>query len=190
MTKDYYNKNANEFIKNTLDLDMSNLQKKFEKYLPKNAKILDLGFGSGRDSRYFHNKGFEVVSTDFSEEFVSIGKDLLDNKVILLDTLEMKFVNEFDGIWACASLLHFNDDDLRIAITNCHNALKKDGIMFTSFKKGTFVGERNGRIFHDFVEEDLEKLVISLGFDILEIYESKDIGPDRTEYWINLIIRR
>lgn len=98
MTKDYYNKNAEEFVNNTLYLDMSELYEKFENYIPKNAKILDLGFGSGRDSLYFHNQGYTVISTDISEEFVRMGKLLLKNEVLLLDTLNMSFHKEFDGI--------------------------------------------------------------------------------------------
>lgn len=190
MTKDYYNKNAKEFIENTINLDMSNLYIRFEKYLPKNAKILDLGFGSGRDSLYFSKKGYIVTSTDISEEFVKIGREILTNEVILLDTLKMDYNNVFDAIWACSSLLHFNDAELEIAFKNCYNALKNGGVMYTSFKKGTFIGLRNGRFFHDFELDDLIFIIKKFNFEILETFTTKDIRPDRVEEWINVIIKK
>lgn len=190
MTKNYYNKNADLFIQGTINLDMSRIYHVFEKYLHKNAKILDLGFGAGRDSNYFYNKGYDVVSTDISEEFVKKGKKFLKNEVLLMDTLEMNFENEFDAIWACASLLHFNDEELNIAFKNCFNALKSDGIMYTSFKRGSFAGERHGRFFHDFELDDLIEVIKNNGFDILENYIGEDIRPDRTEQWINIFFRK
>lgn len=190
MTKDYYNKNAGIFIENTLNLDMSYTYEKFEKYLTQGSKILDLGFGSGRDSIYFTKRGYIVTSTDFAEEFVERGRRLLSNEVVLLDTLEMQYKNVFDGIWACSSLLHFNDDELIIALKNCYNALKNNGVMYTSFKKGSFIGERNGRFFHDFEQDDLVELVQKMKFQVLELFVTKDVRPDRVEEWVNIILKK
>ena len=61
----YYNKNAKNFIEDTMNADMSKQYQLFEKYLKSNKlTILDLGFGSGRDSLYFQNKGYDVYSLD------------------------------------------------------------------------------------------------------------------------------
>lgn len=57
----YYNDHAKEYIDNTLNCDMSHLYNDFIKYLKEHDKVLDIGFGSGRDSLYF-SKHFDVVS--------------------------------------------------------------------------------------------------------------------------------
>ena len=190
MTKKYYELNAEEFINSTINADMSATYELFEKYIKPNSTILDLGFGSGRDSLYFSNKGYIVVSTDFCEAFIEHGKKILNNEVLLLDTLKMDFVDKFDGIWACSSLLHFNDEELEIALKNCYNALKKEGIMYTSFKKGKFSDVRNGRFFKDMELDELITLMGKHGFQVLETSETKDVRPGREEIWLGVIIKK
>ena len=49
----YYEKNASKYIEDTINCDMSEQYKFFLKNMPKKGMILDIGFGSGRDMRYF-----------------------------------------------------------------------------------------------------------------------------------------
>ena len=78
----YYNKHAKEYINNTKDVDMKEYYEIFEGYLKPNAKILDVGFGSGRDSLYFKNNGYEVISIDPIKEFCDNAKSIgLDNVI-------------------------------------------------------------------------------------------------------------
>ena len=63
-TLKYYAKNTEEFIASTLEADMSATQEKFLALLPKGAHILDLGCGSGRDSLFFLQQGFQVTAVD------------------------------------------------------------------------------------------------------------------------------
>ena len=50
----YYSKNYKECINKTKNVDMKEYYNVFEMYLKPNSKILDIGFGSGRDSLYFN----------------------------------------------------------------------------------------------------------------------------------------
>ena len=73
----YYSEHSQEYIENTKDANMKNLYSFFERYIPSNAqKIMDLGFGSGRDSLYFKSKGYEVLSLDPTLEFCEYGKSI------------------------------------------------------------------------------------------------------------------
>ena len=76
------------------------------KYLPLGAKILDLGCGSGRDTKYFLQKGYDVVAVDGSIEMVKLSTEFTGKQTLHLTFDEINFNEEFDGVWACASLLH------------------------------------------------------------------------------------
>lgn len=53
----YYDSNAQSFAADTIDVDMSSIQDDFLSLLHSGARILDLGCGTGRDSRYFLSRG-------------------------------------------------------------------------------------------------------------------------------------
>lgn len=190
ITKDYYKKNAKEYIDKTINADLNMFCDLFASYLKLNAKILDLGCGSGRDSLYFSSRGFDVYSMDNVEEFVENAENIGLPHPILLDVREMSYKDEFDGIYACASLLHLNNSELEDAFYNCHKALKKDGVMYASFKYGKFEGVRDGRYYIDVDETLLSSIIKNLNFDVLKTIISTDsIGRDDTT-WINIFLKK
>ena len=186
----YYKEHAKEFIEDTINCDMSEQYRFFEKYLNGKGTILDIGFGSGRDSLYFQSKGYEVYAIDPEEEFVEHGKELGIKNVFLLKVENMKFENMFDGIWACASLLHVPSKNLEDAFKKCAKALKKGGILYASFKYGEFEGLRNGRFYVDLNELSLETYTKDCGLIIVETSITYDVRPDRNEKWINVVFRK
>ena len=66
---------------------------------------------------------------------------------------ELREKEKYDGIWACASVLHVPKIELANILQKMCNAVKTDGIIYTSFKYGDFEGERSGRFFSDFTEK-------------------------------------
>ena len=187
----YYNEHAKDFIEGTINCDMSVQYNFFEKYLNNDSKtILDLGFGSGRDSLYFMNKGYTVYSLDPTEEFCKNGERIGLKNVYQLTAQEMQFENLFDGIWACASLLHVPSKELNDVFKKCYKSLKNDGIMYCSFKYGNFEGERNGREFTDLNEELFNQYINNTGLKVLEYLITEDVRPDRNEKWLNVILKK
>ena len=67
-TLKYYNDNAKAYIENTIKADVSDLYAHFLPKVPEGGSILDLGCGSGRDSKYFLEQGYQVTAVDGSEE--------------------------------------------------------------------------------------------------------------------------
>lgn len=184
----YYSEHAQEFIDNTIDCDMSEQYRLFEKYLNKKGAILDIGFGSGRDSLYFKSKGYKVYSIDPEVKFVKHAKELGLDNVFLLHAEDMNFQNMFDGIWACASLLHIKSVDLNVVFKKCDCALKNNGIMYASFKYGEFEGVRNGRIYLDLNETNLISYLQSTNLKVIRQLISKDVRPGREEKWYNVVL--
>jgi len=184
----YYTENADGFISNTMNCDMSVQYAFFEKHLNNAKTIMDLGFGSGRDSLYFMSKGYDVYSIDPTKEFCDRAINLGLKHVYNIYAQDMDFEDMFGGIWACASLLHVPSSDLNDVFKKCAKSLKKNGIMYASFKLGNFEGERKGRYFLDLDEESLNVYLSNTGLSVKEKTISIDVRPDREEKWLNVIL--
>lgn len=191
-TLNYYNINAHSFVSSTLSVDFSQTQDRFLRLLPSAAAILDFGCGSGRDTKYFLDAGMQVDATDGSEELCRLASEYTGIPVrqMLFEELDAKA--QYDGIWACSSILHLSQESLKDVLKKMIAALKENGIIYTSFKYGTFEGERNGRFFTDFTEETFREFVAYVdGIRIEEMWVTGDVRPGRgDERWLNLILRK
>ena len=191
-TLNYYNTNAHSFVSSTLSVDFTQTQDRFLRLLPSAAAILDFGCGSGRDTKYFLDVGMQVDATDGSEELCRLASEYTGIPVrqMLFEELDAKA--QYDGIWACSSILHLSQESLKDVLKKMIVALKEHGIIYTSFKYGTFEGERNGRFFTDFTEETFRDFVADVdGIRIEEMWITGDVRPGRgDERWLNLILRK
>ncbi len=191
-TLDYYNKNAQQFSKETISVDFTKTQDRFLNYLTDKGYILDFGCGSGRDPKYFLDKGFQVKAVDGSKELCRLAAEYTGIKVgqMLFEDLDEKEI--YDGIWACSSILHLPKTELTGVIGKMCAALKASGIIYTSFKYGEYEGERNGRYFTDFTIENFRKFIQNIdSVKIEEYWITGDVRQGRgEEKWLNLILRK
>ena len=187
----YYDLNAKEFFDGTVDVDMSAHYNEFLDYLPKNASILDAGCGSGRDSLYFKNLGYNVISIDGSLEMCRLASEYIGEEVLHMQFQEMEFENCFDGIWALATLLHVPSNELEDVLNRLKTSLKENGIIYASFKYGDFEGERNGRYFNDFNEITAVEPFEKLDFEVIKTWISSDGRKGREdEKWVNILVKK
>lgn len=191
-TINYYDTNAKKFVEGTLNVDFKVTQDKFINKLPAKGYILDFGCGSGRDTKYFLAKDFNVDAIDGSIELCKIASEYTNIKVRHMYFNELSIVNKYDGIWACSSILHLSLDDLVDVFKRMSKALKDEGIIYTSFKYGDFSGERNGRFFTDMTEDSFAKLIANVdNLKVEEQWITADVRPQRgNEKWLNLILRK
>lgn len=191
-TLDYYNQNSKQFVHDTQDVKFTEIQDYFLSYLKPGASILDFGCGSGRDTKYFLEKGYSVDAIDGSEELVKIARENTGIEVKQMLFQELNETERYDGIFACASILHVPYTELPDIMRRIHQALKQRGITYISFKYGTFEGERNGRYFTDLNEEKLQGLLKEVpGFTVESIRITGDARPGRSdEKWLNVILRK
>lgn len=191
-TLNYYNEKTEEFIDATVNVDFSETQDKFLSLLPQGAHILDFGCGSGRDTKYFLDKGFLVTATDGSVELCKFASELSGIEVKQMFFEELSEIETYDGIWACSSILHLPYAELKDVMQKMIRAVKCGGIIYTSFKYGTFEGERSGRYFTDMDEVKSNEFLQSFSDVKLEaLWVKGDVRPDRSsEKWLNLILRK
>jgi len=190
---EYYNKNASIYFNDTVNADVSELYGPFLEQIPYNAHILDAGCGSGRDTLYFLKKGYIVTSIDASDEIAKLAEEYTKHPVTVVRFQDIIWENEFDAIWACATLLHVPSTEIRTVFRKFSLALKTGGIIDGSFKYGS--GERiksDGRQFLDMNEVDLSNIINDIdSLRIEKTWTTGDVRPGReNEKWLNFIIRK
>lgn len=187
----YYGKNAESYCSSTVGADMSFCLEKFLGYLPKQGQVLDAGCGSGRDSLYMQKRGYQVEAFDASRKICAWAEKYTGIPVMQLSFEKMEIQEKYHGIWACASLLHVAEEDMDDVFLRLHHALRRQGILYASFKRGTGRRIKEGRYFTDHTETSLKKLAENTGFSVVECFLTGDV---RSEYegqiWVNLIARK
>lgn len=191
-TLHYYNTNAVQFIQNTITADMDRTRLRFLNYIPPHGCILDFGCGSGRDTRFFAEAGCRVSAIDGSEELCRRASQYTGITVRHMYFQELCDEKTYDGIWACASVLHLKWEELQNVLERMARALKEDGIAYLSFKYGEYEGMRNGRYFLDMTELRWQNMMDSAAvFSQEELWLSSDARPGREdEKWLNIIVRK
>ena len=171
---------------------MQSHQNYFLKYLSPTARILDFGCGSGRDTKYFLSQGYTVEAIDGSEELCKIASVHTGISVKQMIFQELNEREKYDGIWACSSILHLPRKELADVMRKMAMALKPNGVIYISFKYGTFEGKRNGRYFTDMTEAAFADFLQDIeGLTTEEQWLTSDVRPGREdEKWLNLILRK
>ena len=192
MSIEYYNNKADDFFESTIDVNMQDLYDRFEKHLMPQGHVLDAGCGSGRDTKYFLDKGYVVDAFDASEELVKLASDYTGIEVKKMFFQDLKVSNKYDGIWACASLLHVPKNETHEVFEKFIRALKPNGVWYMSFKLGNKERTKDGRFFNDYTIDDLKDLLQSYDKDlhINNLWITVDKRPDRDEYWVNAIVTK
>lgn len=191
-TIDYYNTNAKQFAETTAFVEFHTIQHKFLEKLSPASAILDFGCGSGRDAKYFIRQGHDVEAVDGSVELCKLASEYIGIEVKHMYFRDLDEVEKYDGIWACSSILHLPVAELEDVLKKMERALKVNGIIYTSFKYGTFSGERSGRFFTDMTEESFGELLERIhGLSIEEQWVTRDVRPGREEeQWLNIMLRK
>ena len=191
-TLNYYQTNSESFIENTVNVDVNDLYRPFLENMPSTGKILDAGCGSGRDSKFFLEKGFSVVAFDNSPNMVRHAAEYTGQEVLLMSFEEIEFKDNFDGIWACASVLHVPENNIATVLSKFTDALKDNGILYTSFKYGDREQIRNGRFFANYTEERFDQLLAVIPkLELIQYWKTSDLRPGRSEEkWLNIVLRK
>ena len=191
-TLSYYNTNTTSFIESTQTVQMTEAWNRFTSKLEPSSLILDFGCGSGRDTKYFLEHGYQVEAMDGSEELCKAASKFTGITVKHQLFQDWKSEPKYCGIWACSSILHLNKQELKQVISNIRDALLPAGIFYTSFKYGNFEGVRNGRFFTDLTEASFKDLINEVsGLEIIEEWITSDVRPGREEEkWLNVILKK
>lgn len=192
----FYEDNAEAFISDTRHVDMSDMQRRFLAALPivegTSARILDAGSGAGRDARAFRRLGYKVEAFDASSAMVEATQEYAGVPTRLMRFEDFTWEHDFEGIWACASLLHVEEANLPGVIERLAAHLTSGGAMYLSFKEGSRERIKDGRRFTDLTVEGLFTLLgRCAGLNEPTVWQSEDGRQNRkSEVWVNALVNK
>ena len=210
----FYDECSEQYAELTVKADMSKQYAKFTAYLQTGASILDAGCGSGRDSLFFMKKGYAVTMLDASAGMCKCAEKLTGQKALHIQFDEINFEKQFDGIWACASLLHVPEKNLETVFVKFWHALKDNGILYASWKYGEEERYDGERFYCDMTGEKLKNVLARTKtkkrlqnanlfrethdcegdanlFECLDCWVAEDVLPlGREQKWLNVVLRK
>lgn len=208
-TIEWYSQNAKEYSRATIAVFSDQIKKELKSFtnsLTKGVKVLDAGFGSGRDSYLLDKEGFQVIGVDLADGLVELAKKTFPtSKFIEGDLRLLPFLsNAFDGVWANASLLHLETpQEVRLVLAEFNRVLKKYGVVHIKVKAKTGRGRtaivtdlisKHNRFFRYFTKFEIRRLLTQSGFRCLNISkynESRNNPMGRPEVeWIVVLARK
>lgn len=189
----YYEDHAEEYVARTQALDLSSLYEIFLSLIPAKGVILDVGCGSGRDLRAFRERGFSAIGIEASRALVEIARRHSGATCLVRRFEEIDWRSCFDGVWACASLLHAPKAKLLAILRRLRDALKLGGVIYISVREG--VGERvlpDGRYFSDYSADEFQRMISEAGgLLVLETWTTSDVAPEARDIrWLNFLLQR
>lgn len=187
-----YGKDFGTYIE---DLD---IYEEFEKNLLENAKILDLGAGTGRTYSYFNAKGYQYIGLDFSKEMKNKAYKIHGKFPYIIDDMvnvKKHFDNDsLDAVFAVYSLFHLPNDDLRKLFSDVYDILKINGIFLFTYQIGQgeemadepYLKEKGKNVLYMSYQsnEDIKKLLNQFYFEELfrkETIETSDMAINTNE---------
>ena len=192
-TIEYYNKNAETYFEQTVESNLQVVYDEFLSRIPDNSYILDFGCGSGRDSKFFIENGYKVKAIDGSIEMCKLASKYINQDVECMKFEELDEENIYDGVWACSSIVHVEKEKLPNILNKMIKALKQNGVIFVSFKKGTGYEIKEGKYYNFLVKEEFEKILENLNTNVKIIDYRENISnskrPKASE-WSNIFFQK
>ena len=191
-TLDYYNSNAKSYFDTTVNADMRCAYNIFLKHVIDGGLILDFGCGSGRDSKYFLDNGYNVECIDGSLELSKLASEYLGIKVKCMDFSKFDDISKYDGVWACASLLHVKRDELKSILVKIRESLKSGAAFYASFKNGNEEEFVSGKYYNYLTYDDFLGIIDEIGgLELVEYYNSMTVlNNNESRSWNNFVLIR
>ena len=191
MMCNYYESNAERYAAETFSADMSEQYQRFLPLLKKGAKILDVGSGSGRDACYIQKHGYQVTALEPSKNLCREIRKVFSGEIECSDIQNYQPTERYDGIWACASLIHLQEEEILCFFEKIELLLKANGIIYISGKNGIPTGKaEDGRYFLEFSEYLVEKiLIVNEQLKLEQLWYTGDVSGRRGFRWLNVIFR-
>jgi len=190
ITLKYYNDNADSLSERYDAVDFNKIQKSISTYFIGDKKVIEIGFGSGRDANYLINNGFNVIGIDGSKEMLKKAQQnypLLNGRLIqaVLPDEFPYFETRFDAAYSIATLMHFDEEGIVEILKKIRNVLKPNSPVYISVSSKRSSDDE--RFFIEYSKNDWISIFEGSGFIINEIIETKD-ATNREIMWYSFYL--
>ena len=184
----YYKEHYLEYYKSTVSLHLQQLDE-FMQMMEPGGKVIDLGCGSGRDSKELLNNGFEVEMVDGSYRLADLASKYTNHDVICATFQNYTPTGKFQGLWSCSSLLHLDDTEIISLMNRLIDYLEPKSPIYTSFKYGEGIRKENGRHFNYKTEKSMDSLISKIpGLRVVKHYTSEDLRDNKHNEWLSTFL--
>ena len=189
-TLEFYAANAQRYAQHRTQPTGEKLES-FLAALSPGARVLELGCGNGLDAAQMLALGFDVDATDGTPELVTEAQKRIGERARVMRFEALDSEADYDGIWACASLLHVPAATLPDILARIHRALRPGGVFVASFKAGTGEGRDSmGRYYNYPSAQDLEAAYRHAGWTALFLETTMGSGYDaKPAQWLWMTAR-
>ena len=189
-TQNYYNQNYKELIERYNYATLVSLHKLFNTHIQKSHKVLDIGFGSGRDLQYIRSLGAECWGVDSTQGFVDeLAKDGYFKERLFcakLPILGLKFDVKFDVVVCIAVIMHLTKDEIKTWVEDVKSYLAIGGKVMVSYFATP--REKDDRFFEDLRNNVVHEIFLDAGFRLVDEIVSFD-GLNREITWRNEVYK-
>jgi SAM-dependent methyltransferase len=192
-TIEYYNVNADSYSEKERSTDISRQADTFLGMVQPGARILDAGCGSGRDARYFSERGLKAIGIDLSPSLLEMARKYAPKATFLrMDMCRPAFKEKsFEGLWMSASILHLPRKEATHTLLELSELVQGNSPLYISVLAGkgeetVYFDKNTERTFIYYSANELASLVNAAGFDIISI--KPDVRNVRT--WLDLYAKK
>ena len=190
MMSNYYESNAERYAAETISADMSEQYQRLLPLLKKVAKFLDVGTARGRDECYSKKQAYQATALEPPKHLCREIRKVFSGEIVCSDIQNYQPTERYDGIWACASLIHLQEEEVLCFFRKIDMYLNDNGIVYVSGKNGISTGEvEDGRFFLEFTEQLVEKiLTVNKQLKQEQLWYTEDVSGRRGFRWLNVVL--
>ncbi|MDZ7699254.1 MAG: methyltransferase domain-containing protein [Deltaproteobacteria bacterium] len=189
--KDYYEKNAAQYYDETVHIDPSTFLQPLTQWLRPCATILDVGRGSGRDMRWFKERGFTVTGMERSPGLAELARNHCECPVMKADFETHDFSSmSFDALVLVGALVHIPHDRFKEVLENILQALVPAGHVLITLKEGRELTEAShDRLFYLWQDAALRTIFGDLNLKVVDF--SRTVSKVRdSDIWLGYVLRK
>lgn len=194
-TVDTYNKSAKELAEYFRGIGprIEDIDRAFELVgNPSDAKVVEIGCGDGRDAKEIVKRTKNYIGFDIAQELIKLARVLVPQAdFTVADAAEFSFPAELDIVFAFASLLHLDQQDLKKVFKRVEVSLKPGGVFYLSLKyaphyQETVKKDKFGERLFYLYDPDLVKELAGSGYEC--VYSNQKVHGNTD--WIELAFQK